>query len=125
MKRLWTAGALVAIAIMGAGCSGCALLDPNRGVLTETVTDEHALWVAEAAYTGFRSAAEAAVDSGALVKDSPLAVQIASADFRAYTALQAARAAYVAGDAKSIPAKIAAVQNLVAVGWALIPNKEV
>lgn len=122
--RILSAGALAALALMTAGCSGCAVLNPNQGVLSATLTDEKALYAAEAAFYGANAAAEAAVDNKLLTPGSVLAVQVADGLAKANDALKAARAAYRAGDAKTYSDKLAAVQGFVVAAWALIPKKE-
>lgn len=122
--RLLNVGALAALALMTAGCSGCAVLNPTQGVLSATLTDEKALYAAEAAFYGANAAAEAAVDSKLLVKGSPEAVKVADGLAMAHDALGAARAAYKAGDARTYSDKLAAVQGFVATAWKLIPKKE-
>lgn len=126
--KLVSLGALAAVAVLTAGCSGCAVLQkvaaPNEAVLGSTLTDEKALYATEAAFYGANSAARAALVSGLLVKGSPAAIRVADGLKTAHTALLAARAAYKAGDATTYAAKLAAVQETVADVWALIPQKE-
>jgi hypothetical protein len=126
--KIATTAALVALSLLGTGCSGCTALSAltnYKGVLSATTVDEKALYAAEAAFYGANTAAEAAVDNGLLKAGSPDAVKVADWLQQAHQALLVARAAYAAGDAGSFTAKIAAVQNLVAQAWALIPQKKV
>lgn len=123
--RIFNAGALVALSLMTAGCSGCAILNPTQGALTATLNDEKALYAAEAAFYGANAAAEAAVDNKLLVQGSPTAVQVADGLAQAHDALNAARAAHKAGDARTYSDKLGAVQEFVASAWKLIPKKEV
>lgn len=62
----------------------------------QSLKDEKALYVAEAAYHGVATAALAAKDSGLL--EGERSVQVADALQRAYDALLIARAAYAAGN---------------------------
>jgi hypothetical protein len=123
MKRV-AVGVGLAIALIGAGaaCSSCAVLDPNRGVLSASLTDEKALITAEAAFFGANAAAEAAVDNGLVEGGSPLAVEIANTLFRANGALIAARNAYAVGDASGYANQLAAAHNLLSSAWTLIPK---
>lgn len=130
IKKIALGVALSAVLVMtggaGGGCSSILgkAASPNESVLGDTLVDDKALYAAEAAFYGANTAAEAAVDSGLLVKGSPTALQVKSGLQTAHTALPAARAAYKAGDAKTYGDKVAAVQATVAEAWKLIPRKE-
>jgi len=122
MRNLLIAGWIMLAATAAAGCSGCAILANDRGVLSGTLVDEKALYAAEAADFGAEAAAEAAADSGLLKGAAAASAQ--SALDKAHAALVAARAAYAAGDAKTCEDRIGAVQALVADAWALMPKKK-
>lgn len=124
MKRSWIIGALGAMALASAGCSGCALLDPTRGVATETLADEKALFGLEAAFYGANTAASVAVDNGLLKGGSLEAVHVADLLAESQRALNAARAAYAVGDAKTYTAKLLAAQSFVSAAWAAIPKEK-
>jgi hypothetical protein len=130
MRKLTFAALLGVALISAAACSGCQsgpfsnVVSDDKGVLTETLNDEKALYAVEAAFYGANSAAEAAVDTGLLKPGSPDAVKVADYLAQGHTALLAARAAYRAGDAKTYTQKLASVQAFVASAWALIPGKK-
>lgn len=118
MKRIAIAAALTIATLSGVACATIPAAPPD---LTQTTADEKALFVAEAAYFGTASAAEAAVDNGLLKGDA--AAKVNEYQKRAYDALLAARAAYLLGDATTYQQKLAAVQVLAGQAWALIPGK--
>ncbi|HEY3694194.1 hypothetical protein [Phenylobacterium sp.] len=124
--KAFTAAALAAVALLSAGCSGCQspVFSDSQGVLSGTLADDKAMYVAEAAFNGANQSAIVAVDTGLLKPGSPLAVQIADDLKIAHEALIAGRTAYVAGDAKTYSAKISAAQNLLSTVWQLIPGKK-
>lgn len=120
------AGAMLIASLSAAACSGCTTptwLSNDRGALESTVIDEKALYAAEAALFGANTAAEAAVDNGLLKPGSPDAVKVADYLDTAKKALNVARQAYRAGDAKTYAGKLAAVQSTIGQAWALIPAK--
>lgn len=122
--RLITIAALAVLSILAAGCSGCqsiGTITGNAPVAGNTVADEKALLVAEAAKLGADKAAAEAVRQGLLVPGSSRSVQIADYLQTAQNGLLAARAAKAAGDATSFSSRVASVQELVAKAWALIP----
>lgn len=122
--KTFAMGALVALSLLAAGCSGCqpiTALTGDKPLAGATVLDEKALYAAEAAMFGADAAAAQAVRSGLLVRGSPRAVQIADYLALAKTGLNAARAAYKVGDAASFGSRLASVQDLVSKAWALIP----
>lgn len=122
--RRFTFAALMGLALISAAaCSGCQsnILSNDKGVLEETVVDQKVVYAAEAALFGANSAAEAAVDSGLLKAGSPLAIQVADHLDTAKRALDAARSAQRAGDAKTFGARISESQRFVAQAWAIIP----
>lgn len=124
-RNLLLAGAMLVAALSAAACSGCttpAWLSNDRGALENTVIDEKALYAAEAALFGANTAAEAAADNGLLKPGSPDAVKVADYLDAAKKALNVARIAYRAGDAKTYVGKLAAVQATVAQAWLLIPQ---
>lgn len=123
-RNLLLAGAMLVAALSAAACSGCttpAWFSNDRGALESTVVDEKALYAAEAALFGANTAAEAAVDNGLLKPGSAEAVKVADYLDTAKKALNVARSAYRAGDAKTFAGKLAAVQATIGQAWALIP----
>lgn len=125
MKRWMIAAAVAVAALSMAACNGLGgVLAPDRGALEQTVLDEKAMIIAEVSIQGVNLTAEAALDAGLLKPGSPRATGIADGLDDAKAALDLARAAYDAGDAKAYGDKIAAIQRLVAAAWALTPKKE-
>jgi hypothetical protein len=124
--RPWTLALVAALSLTAAGCSGCQVLAPltsnNSAVLQDTVMDEKGLLVAEAALFGANTAAEAAVDNGLLAAGSPKAVQVADYLDAGKRALDVARAAYRAGDAKTMAARLDAAQDTIGSAMKLIPR---
>lgn len=89
-------GALWSLAFVAASC---APLGSPAAVSDATKADEQAALAVELAYKAARTAAEMAVDLGAVKPGTPLAKRIAAADRTAYAAVLAAREAYEAGNA--------------------------
>lgn len=116
----------LAVALLGTaaftGPSGCTTA-VDKPVLGQTLVDDKALYVAEAAMYGADLAAGDAARAGLIVPGSPTAVKVAGILGRAHTYLVAARAAYKVGDAATMAAKISTFQQLVSTVWPLIPKK--
>lgn len=122
--KLITVGALAALSLLAAGCSGCqpiGTLTGDKPIAGQTVIDEKALYAAEAAMYGADAAAAQAVRQGLLKPGSAQSVKIADYLALAKTGLDAARAAYKVGDAASFSSRLASVQDLVSRAWAIIP----
>lgn len=97
MRKLFLAAALP-LALAGCGLSTLGNVPTSPGqVADRTVLDEQGALGVELAYKAFRTALEVAVDAGLLRGER--ATQAAALDNRAYAAVQAARAAYRAGNA--------------------------
>lgn len=121
MKFTLLAGAL-ALGLLTAGCTGCSLLN-SPASLAETQVDEKALYGVEAADYGANLAAEAAVDTGLLIRNSPQALKVKDILGKAHQATIAARAAYTLGNTAGLTQQIAAAQGFIADAWPLIPKK--
>lgn len=107
----------VAVALFSAPMlASCGTIgtDPGGIQLSQTTADDKALVIAEAAYFGVATAAEVAVDTGAL--KGPAALQVANHLQTAYGGLQVARSAHRAGNARS--ARVAISEALEAVAQA-------
>ena len=100
---------------------GCVAVPADRGALSQTLTDDKALYAVEAGVYGAEAAAEAATDAG-LLRGAEAARVSVSLD-QAHAVLLAARAAYAAGDAKSGAEKVATLQILIADILSLLPKK--
>lgn len=100
MRKLFLVAALpLALAGCGLGTiAGNVPTSPGQ-VADRTVLDEQGALGVELAYKAFRTALEVATDAGVL--RGQRATQAAALDNRAYAAVQAARAAYRAGNAAS------------------------
>lgn len=107
MRSLFFAAALALSA-----CATPTVLPPPVEVADRVILDEQAALGAELAYKAVRTAVELAVDAGVIKGER--ARQVAALDRRAYSAVRAVRAAYVAGNASSYTA--AAVTARSAVG---------
>lgn len=104
MKTRSLFAALAALAL-----ASCAPLTVGTGpapIADSTILDEKAALGVELAYKVARTLAETAVDVGLVKPGTPLARRVADADNRAYAAVQAARAAYRAGNAASYGAAV-------------------
>lgn len=128
MKRMILAAALAAAALCVSACTGCApltaLTSNDRAVAGSTLVDEKVVFAAEAGVFGADAAAQAALDAGLLVKGSAQAVAIADKLELAHNGLKAVRAAYRAGDATTLAARLKEAQAAYSQAWALIPKKE-
>lgn len=100
MRKLFLFAALP-LALAGCGLGSVAGNVPTSPgqVAQQTVLDEQGALGVELAYKAFRTALEVAVDAGVLKGAN--ATKAATLDNRAYAAVQAARAAYRAGNAAS------------------------
>lgn len=95
----WMAAAL---ALSVAGCAGQGGINVPAApidVADKTTLDETGARGVELAYKAFRSAMEIAVDYGVIT--GAAATRVADLDQRAYALTRAARAAYLAGNARS------------------------
>lgn len=99
-------------ALLAAGMlalASCGPLNVGTGpapIAESTILDEKAALGVELAYKTARTLAELAVDVGLVKPGTPTARRVADADNRAYAAVQAARAAYRAGNATSYGAAV-------------------
>jgi hypothetical protein len=107
------------------GLAACATpsgpYDPNAPIAGATLVDERAMGMAVTAAHGADLAAEIAVDAG-LLKGAN-AAKVADALDAAHTAIGAANAAYILGDAATYNAKVDAARNLIERAIALTPKK--
>lgn len=100
MVKRYLVAAAVALSLPLAGCAGFGSIPTSPGQVAEgTVLDERAAIAVELAYKASRTALEIAVDAGLLRGER--AAQAAALDNRAYSAVQAARAAYRGANAAS------------------------
>lgn len=101
------------ILALALGLSACATPIPVAPVeiADRVVLDEQGALSAELAYKAARTAVELAVDSGIL--KGTRAGQAAILDRKAYTALQAVRTAYRAGNAASYSAALAEARTAI------------
>jgi hypothetical protein len=118
MKRLLTVGAMVALALVCAGCSGCTstiqaaagAATSGKGVLSGQKIDEQAMGGVYALASSANLLIAAAANSGLASRDQLLAAKQIGHDIDA--GVLVARAAYDAGDAASFNAKVAALAGL-------------
>lgn len=120
MRKLLLVAALP-LALAGCGLSSIAGNVPTSpgAVASQTVLDEQGALGVELAYKAFRTALEVATDAKLL--RGAAATKAAALDNRAYAAVQAARAAYRAGNATTyaqavIDARAAISTALAAIG---------
>src|SRR5688572_7447905 len=114
--KTFTVGALAALSLLAAGCSGCqpiGTITGDKPLAGQTVIDEKALLVAEAAKLGADKAAAEAVRQGLLKPGSAQSVKIADYLQLAQNGLVAARQAKAVGDATSFGSRVASVQDLI------------
>jgi hypothetical protein len=124
MKTFAIAGVL-ALSVLAAGCSGCqpiAALTGDKPLAGQTVLDEKALLVAEAAQLTADRTAKQAVLSGLLTPGSPRAKQIDSYLALSHTGLRAARAAYNVGNATDFSTRLRSAQDALGTALSLIPK---
>jgi hypothetical protein len=110
MKKL-LACALLSLSVPLAGCAGFLGGLDSTPVLQNTIVDEKALIVAEAAFDAGSTVLEAAVDDGHL--KGAAAAQASAYYTKAKAALDVARAAQKAGDSKTLLEASIEVQSLV------------
>lgn len=118
--RILSAAALVAVAIMTAGCSGCSTITAatsGHGVLSGQKMDEQVMGGVDA----LGSAANALIEAAAKLRDPATGKPVASREQLLLAqsirkdmdaAHAAAKAAYDAGDAASFQDKLAAINEL-------------
>lgn len=117
MRKLLFAAALLPLAL--AGCATLPSVPTSPGAVAETtVLDEQGALGVELAYKAFRTALEVAVDAGVLRGAN--ATKAATLDNRAYAAVQAARAAYRAGNASSYTQAVSDARAAIAAALAAV-----
>lgn len=120
MRKLLLAVALACAPAL-AGCSTTGLPSVPTApaqVADRTVLDEQVGAGVELAYQAFRTALEVATDAG-LIRGAR-ATQVAALDNRAYTAVQAVRAAYRAGNANGYAAAATDARAAIAAALAAV-----
>lgn len=111
--KLPTIGALVALSLFAAGCSGCqslADLTGDKPIAGQTALDEKAMGAVYALGTSANTIITATANSGVASREQLLQAKELRADIDA--AVKAAETAYKAGDAATFAERLAAVTSL-------------
>lgn len=112
---------VTSVACVALGLSSCGSLPqvyPGLPTASSTSIDEKALYVAEAAYQGLGTIAEAAVDSGFLT--GTRAGQVRDLNRQAYQALTLARTAYATANVADYLRQTTRVLDLIAQAQSII-----
>jgi predicted lipid-binding transport protein (Tim44 family) len=121
--RTFLLAACASVSILGLSACGSTHVDyPGLPNASQTVVDEKALYVAEAAYAGLATLALEAVQSGALKGDQAAQVQVLNR--QAYEALLLARAAKEAANSRTYVEQTTRALDLIAQAQALIRTRE-
>lgn len=118
MRKLLLAAALP---LALTACAGLSVPTSPGAVAQQTVLDEQGALGVELAYKAFRTALEVVTDAG-LLRGAD-AAKAATLDNRAYAAVQAARAAYRAGNAASYKAAVDEARTAISAALAAIGSK--
>lgn len=120
--RKFLIAACASASILGlAACNTTGGLFPNVPHACESVLDEKALYIAEAAYSGFGNLVIEATQTGALT-DAQKA-QLQTLNRQAYQALVLARAAQRAADSRSYVEQTARTLDLIAQAQSIMRSR--
>ena len=121
--RTFLLAACASVSILGLSACGSTYVDyPGLPNASQTIADEKALYIAEAAYAGLATVALEAVQSGALKGDRAGQVQVLNR--QAYDALLLARSAQATADSRTYVEQTTRALDLIAQAQALIRTHE-
>lgn len=121
--RTFLLAACASVSILGLSACGSTHVDyPGLPNASQTIADEKALYIAEAAYAGLATVALEAVQSGALKGDQAARVQVLNR--QAYEALLLARSAQAIANSRTYVEQTTRALDLIAQAQALIRTRE-
>lgn len=122
MKKLLIAIGLAAASLSLPACSG--VLEPPASVADKTKLDEQAAIGVNLAYKAFRLSVETGVAAGFIKPGSELALKIADADNRAYSAVVAVDAAYRAGNSADYTSAVIRANAAIAAAVSIVSGRK-